>query len=189
MERHCLAQLWYGSLRVVEIEGTNLQIGDFRTRYFTLEALSIPFAVAIIDNISDGVWALGSAVRHSMDAAIIHAQHEAMMLIESSLIENGVSYSDEIEQRILSLRNRDHSIAREDYFISKIAGYVRQSNLVSVKNIAEMAANAFGWVNDIWVINLCKCAELSVVKVLCPLAQNPRWHREKNSRVPYDPFC
>ncbi len=190
IERHCLAQLWYGPMRVLEMKGTNVQVGDFRMRYFTLEALSVPFAVTIIDNVNEGIWVLGSAVRHSIDAAIAHAQHEAMMLIESSLIENGISYSAEIEQRILSLKNRDLSVAREDYFNSKKSGYTSsQSHVVSVTNVAETAEKAFGWVNNIWVIDLCKCAELCVVKVLCPQAQNPRWHRENNKGVPYDPFC
>jgi len=183
LERDCLAKLWYGLLKVVQIEDTSFSIGDFRIRFFTLESLSLPFAIAIIDNRNEGIWAVGSALRYSISSALQHAQHEAMMLIESSFIENGVSYSAEIEHRILSLRDQAISEIREVFFNSKISGYIKMSALPSMQSIN------FEVFEDIWVVDLCKNDELCVVKVLCPQMQNPRWHREKNLGVPYDPFC
>jgi hypothetical protein len=164
-------------------------MGNFRVRNFTLTSLSIPFAVVVIDNKQEGIWALGSAFRDSMSDAIKHAQHEAMMLIESSMIDNGFSYSEEIEQRILSLRNREISRLREDFLQSKISESAKLSDVIVINGCADTAQHIFGWRDNIWVIDLIKCAELNVVRVLCPQAQNPRWHRQENAEVPYDPFC
>ncbi|MGK5595745.1 MAG: YcaO-like family protein, partial [Parachlamydiaceae bacterium] len=109
IERHCLAQVWYGPMLVVEIPEAYSIISHFHVRVFTPCISFVPMAITVVYNLKDGIWALGSSVRLSMEKAIEHALQEALMLIESSSIKGGFAYSEEIEQRILSLRNKNIS--------------------------------------------------------------------------------
>lgn len=188
IERHFLAQIWYGPLMISEIADAHTTLTHFRIRLFTPHTPIVPMAIAVVDDLQNGIWALGSAARLNMEAAITHAVQEAMMLIEGSLIEKGTSYSENIEQRILSLRNKNLSLLREKFFISKTIK-PKQRLVPFHMPLNEIAHLSLGNTNDIWIIDLLKSEKLNVVRALCPTAQNPRWSRVKNLPVPYDPFC
>ena len=129
IERDCLARLWYEDLKIIEVEDACEVIDSFRVRFFVMNFLSFTPVIAIVNNPKEGIWALGSAVRYSLDEALQHSKHEAMMLIEGSLIENGFSYSRDIEKRILSLKNGQISLLRETFVQSKISGHDNIINL------------------------------------------------------------
>lgn len=187
IERHFLAQIWYGSMLVVEIPEKAAISSHFHIRLFTPCTSYVPMAIAIVYDLKSGIWALGSAVRLSMERAIEHAIQEAMMLTESASIEGGVSYSDEIEQRILSLRNNDMSRLRNEFFESKITKREKGLLLLSMQleEIITLTLN----VSEVWIVNFLNSEKLNVIRAICPIAKNPRWLRACNLGVPDDPFC
>ncbi|MBX9703199.1 MAG: YcaO-like family protein [Silvanigrellaceae bacterium] len=187
IERHFLAQVWYGPMSVVEIPEIHSIISQFRIRLFTPSTSFVPMAIAVIYNLQDGIWALGSAVRLSMERAIEHAIQEAMMLIESSSNEKGFSYSEEIEQRILSLRNTNLSKLRKEFFESKITE-CKKGLLSMYMQLDEIIALTFD-ASKIWIIDFFKSKELNVIRAICPIAKNPRWLRACKLDIPNDPFC
>lgn len=188
IERHLLAQIWYGPMLVTEMPEACLTVSRFRIRLFTPCAPFVPMAIAIIDDLQEGIWALGSAARLCMESAIEHAIEEAMMLVESASIEKGFSYSEEIEQRILSLRSEKLSKLREEFFESKIKKC--EKGLLSLSmQLDEIVRLSLSDSSEIWVVNFLKSEKLHVVRALCPIAQNPRWLRRDNLAVPDDPFC
>jgi hypothetical protein len=187
IERHFLAQIWYGSTLVVEIPEICSIISSFRIRVFTPYIPSVPMAIAIIDNLQDGIWALGSAARISMEEAIEHAIQEAMMLIESSSIEKGFYYSKEIECRILSLRNRNMSKLRKEFFESKITKCEKQ--LFQLHMQLDKMISFILDLEEIWIVDFFKSEKLNVIRAVCAAAKNPRWLRTCNLIIPEDPFC
>ncbi|MGK5594803.1 MAG: hypothetical protein ACSNEK_05535, partial [Parachlamydiaceae bacterium] len=123
----------------------------------------------------------------SMEKAIEHALQEALMLIESSSIKGGFAYSEEIEQRILSLRNKNISELRQKFFESKITKC--EKGLLSLHMTLDEIIAITMDADEIWVINFLKSEKLNVIRAVCPIAKNPRWLRACNLGIPDDPFC
>jgi len=191
IERHLLAEIWYEDGLVFEIKEKALIREDgWQVRFYTSLGIDVPLAIAIVSNTDKSVWVLGSALRESLSQSSEHAKNEAFMLLESAFFENGTAYSKDIEKRLLSLKNKNYSHAREDFFRAKVSNKNKQIDVTSkIYSTREIVEKVLGD-NSIWIVNLFNDVRISVVRAICDFAKNPRWFRHLQSGFPpLDPFC
>lgn len=190
IERHLLAEIWYGDGLVLEIKEKILSCeDDWEVRFYTSFDFEVPLAIAIVSNQDKGVWVLGSALKETLLRSLEHAKNEALMLLESAYIEDGIAYSKDIENRLSSLKNKYFFQRREDHFMSKIVN--KNSTIDATKKFLtnEIIDKVLG-INPLWIVNLFDGARFSVVRAICDAAKNPRWLRHLHSKAfPLDPFC
>ena len=190
IERHLLAEIWYGNGLISEVKEKVIREDSWQVRFYTSFCLDVPLAIAIVNNFEGSVWVLGSALRESFLQSMKHAKNEAFMLLESAFLENGVAYSVDVERRLASLKNKSYSNAREKFFQSKISNKNKELDTIKKRyKTEEIIEKALGG-NPIWMVNLFKNDRLSVVRAVCDSAKNPRWLRGIGSEfIPLDPFC
>lgn len=191
IERHLLSEIWYGGATLSEIrEHTIIHNEPLDLRFYSLSAFDIPFVIAILSDLDKGIWVLGSALRATFSDAMMHAMNEACMLLESSFI-GGVAYSHDIEARLSSLKNKEYSQKRHVFLQKKVVTCdTTISFLQKIYSLDEIIEKTLHN-HLIWVVKILENTSwISVVRVICTAAQNPRWLRD--SRLKYhlfDPFC
>lgn len=186
IERHLLAQIWYFETEIFEILADPYFQNSWRVRYYSVKG-ETPLAIAIVDNLENGIWVLGSAIRWPFEQAMQHAKNEAFMLLESSLSENGQSYSKDMDEKLLTLKDKQFSELREKHFQSKVKGQMLEPNYPFV--LKRIIQNNIGY-DNLWLIPLHVSSHFSVVRAISGGAKNPRWiNSKKINSIPPDPFC
>lgn len=187
VERHLLAQIWYGNCQMYEIINANFIFdSSWKIRCYCTNNTSVPMAIVTVDNLEKGIWVLGSALRWPFDQAIEHAKNEAFMLLESSLSEKGYAYSKEIDERLFSLKDPIISNLRNTYFNSKVLDKIEKPKCDEALDI--ILKKTIG-MEALWIFPLHASQNINVVRAISESAQNPRWFRSKKNLTPPDPFC
>lgn len=190
VERHLLSLIWYDNELIKEIKTNELKPDCTLTiRHYTLLNRQVPFVITILSELEKGFWILGSALRVSFAEAIKHSTNEALMLLEGSGIENGLTYSDDAKMRLNLLKNKEMSLFRSEFFSKKIkdesfVDLYRQYKINEIVN--RVLENA-----PIWIVELYRNKDISVVRAICEECKNPRWLRHKANQfnIPLDPLC
>jgi len=190
IERHLLAEIWYENGSVFEIKEKALIHQDgWHIRFYTSFSSDVPLAIAVLMNLDENVWVLGSAIRESLLQSIEHATNEAFMLLESTFLEKGIAYSDDVEKRLSSLKDKNSSQARKEFFQTKTSMKNKPLDLTKKYSTKEIIRKSLKD-NPIWIVPLFKAISINVVRAMCNFAKNPRWFRGLCSElIPSDPFC
>ncbi len=190
IERHLLAEIWYGNDLVYEIEEKTIIRNDgWHIRFYTSFCFDVPFVIAVLTNFNKNIWILGSALRESFLQSLEHAKNEAFMLLESAFLEDGIAYSEDVEKRLSSLKNIRFSQARERFFRSKTSNKNVRLDVKKKYLTREIICETLGD-NPIWIVPLLRNKYINVIRVVCDSAKNPRWLRGSCSAfLPTDPFC
>lgn len=120
LERHICCEIWYKNIHPL------WQIDDFyepiaasvKLKFYTTDLnIDGKFIMATLDSPDMNFFALGAAIKSTMQDAIMHAAGEVIMLFEDvKKGRAGFSSNNRSEQQILSLRDQSQSLQRKKHF-------------------------------------------------------------------------
>lgn len=127
MERHLCCEIWYRRVRPlfkdksfqVNILDPSIKLDIYTTDTGNLDT----FALAVLECTETGFFVLGSAIRLYKEDAYKHAIGEAVMFFEDAKKgRSGLSSTEQSRKKVLSLRDKQESKRRKDYFYALVAG-------------------------------------------------------------------
>lgn len=120
LERHVCCEIWYKNIHPL------WQVDDFyepiaaslNLKFYTTDLdIDGKFIMATLDSPEMNFFALGAAIKSTMQDAIMHAAGEVIMLFEDvKKGRAGFSSNNRSEQHILSLRDQSQSWQRKKHF-------------------------------------------------------------------------
>jgi hypothetical protein len=120
IERHLCCEIWYNNTRPL-LEEKDIQmdvsIPSGKLQFYTTDTdIEGKFIIAALE-VNDDFFAIGSAIRSNSKEAIEHATSEALMIFEDAKRDrSGFCATEQSKQRILSLRDKNQSQSRKEYF-------------------------------------------------------------------------
>lgn len=127
LERHLCAEIWYNSrYRIFEEYSDLIRVTDpsIHLQFYTTPLKTEDrFIMAVLDCERMDFFALGAAIRPTVQAAIVHAASEVLMLFaDVEKGRNGLIGVGRAHPYVLSLRNKGFSQQRKAHFEKKVCG-------------------------------------------------------------------
>ena len=121
IERHLCCEIWYKrSIKLRRDHGYEVSaLNPFvKIKFYTIkDVLEFKFAIVVLECLVTGFFVVGSAIRSNLKSAYDHALGEVGMIFEDFVKRrDGNTTSVLSNKKILSLRNREISQRRKEYF-------------------------------------------------------------------------